>query len=111
MIDVNVDDSPKCFGVHFNVPNNEAENQFKLWGFTGIKNFKKLRVLNGNTARTEVIASAVKQDAKYFFRGSYDWNIGNDAAIYLFNYDSYTGDLIDGDNDTIKFAANWSGHA
>ena len=109
-INVNIDDSLKCFAVHWNIDIKKAEKHFSDLGFVGIKDFKKNKVLNGNTARDEVIASAKKQEAKYFFQGSYDWGVTDDSAIYEFNYSEYTGDLIDGDNDDIKFAANWSGH-
>ena len=111
MIDVNVDDSLKCFGVHWDVPDNEAKKQFEDWGFVGIKNFKKNKVLNGNTARTEVIASARKQECKDYFVGSYDWGVTDDSAIYEFNYSEYTGDLINGkEGSDASLSAAWSGH-
>ena len=102
---ISIDDRPTCFGVNWNVGLTTAENQFKQWGFVNITDFKILKVLNGNTARNEVIAEAKKQDKKYFFKGSYDWGITADSAIYEFTYDIFTGDLKPGN----KYMANWDG--
>lgn len=106
-----IDNTNVCFGVHFNVSLEDAKKQFEDWGFNGIHNFTKEKVLNGNTAREDVIANAKEQNARYYFNGSYDWNVGNDAAIYRFRFSSYTGELANGDDETIKFFAGWSGHA
>lgn len=109
MVDVNVDDSLKCFAVHWSIDIKDAEKHFSDLGFVGIKDFKKNKVLNGNAARKKVVSSAKKQDAKWFFQGNYDWNVTDDSAIYEFNYSEFTGDLIDGSGD-YEYAANWSGH-
>ena len=106
-----IDNTNVCFGVHFNVSLEDAKKQFEDWGFNGIHNFTKEKVLNGNAAREDVIANAKEQNARYYFNGSYDWNVGNDAAIYRFRFSSYTGELANGDDETIKFFAGWSGHA
>lgn len=110
MVDVNIDNNPTVVAVHWNVDLKTAKETFKNWGFNNITNFSKESILNGNAARTEAIAIAKKQNIKYYFNGSYDFGATEDSAIYKFEYSSYTGDLIDGDNDTIKYAANWSGH-
>lgn len=105
-----VDNSNLCFGCHWNTTLREAIDQFQRWGFNGIHEFSKERVLNGNDARNEVIANAKAQNAKYYFNGSYDWNVGDDSAVYRFRFSSYTGELVDGDNADIRYAADWSGH-
>ena len=105
-----IDNSNLCFGVHWDTSKAQAEAQFRQWGFNGIHEFSKESILNGNDARNDAIANAKSQNAKYYFVGNYDWGTTADSAIYKFRYSSYTGDLIDGDNDDIKHAANWSGH-
>ena len=104
-----LDNSNLCFGVHWNVPIKNAIEQFDKWGFNGIREFSKQSVVNGNDARNDVIASAKKQNAKYFFVGSYDWGVTDDSAVYKFRFSSYTGDLIDGGGDA-EYSAAWSGH-
>ena len=103
-----IDNSNLVYSVHWNIPLNEAERQFYRWGFNGIRDFTKESVLNGNDARTDVIASAKKQNAKYYFVGNYDWGTTADSAIYRFRYTSYTGALIDGTGDA-EYSAAWSG--
>ena len=104
-----VDNSNLCFGVHWNTALHIAKAQFEDWGFNGIREFSKESVVNGNDARNDVIASAKKQNAKYFFVGSYDWGATADSAVYKFRFSSYTGDLIDGTGDA-EYSAAWSGH-
>ena len=107
-MNVSIDDSLTCYGVHWNQDLKDAQAQFESWGFVGIHDFTKLKVMNGNTARTEVAAEAKRQDAKYYFVGNYDWGVTNDSAIYRFSYTAYAGGLIDGSGD-VEHAANWSG--
>ena len=103
-----IDNSNLCFGVHYDKPVEEAQEQFRIWGFNGIRSFTKERAMQGNDARRVVIAEAKKENAKWFFIGNYDASIGNDAAVYRFRFTSYTGDLQDGTGDW-KFYAGWSG--
>ena len=108
---VSIDDDPKCYAVHWwKRTDAEVIGTSQSWGFNGITNLKREGGhINGNAARKEVVAIAKKQDCKWFFRGSYDWNVDADAQIYSFNYSSYTGDLHDGTGDWKTFAG-WSGH-
>lgn len=110
-IDVNVDDSLRCMAVHYwQRTDEQVRQQFSEWGFNGIKNLQREGPhLNGNAARKEVVAMAKKQDAKWYFRGNYDWSAVADAQIYSFSYSSYTGDMHDGTGDW-EYFAGWSGH-
>ena len=105
-----IDNSNLVFGVHWDTDVASAEAQFRSWGCNGIHDFTKERVMNGNAAREAVIASAKEQNARYLFNGSYDWGTGADSAVYRFRVTSYTGELVNGDDETIKFCLAWSGH-
>ena len=110
-IDVSVDDSLTCFGVHWNTSLNAARDQFEKWGFKGITNFAHFAgPLNGNDARKQVVAEAKRQGDghKYYFVGNYDWGVTRDSAIYKFNYSGYAGHLSDGSGDW-EYFAGWSG--
>lgn len=98
-MDVSVDDNPRVFAVHWNVPDADAFRQFEAWGFRGIKGFEKIAILNGNKARDTARANAIRQGCDYFWVGSYDVGTGTDSAIYAFEYELYDGDggrLFDG---------------
>ena len=104
-----VADPNVCFGVHWNVSEEEALSQFVAWGFRGIKNFKvEQSPINGNAARTKVIRTANRQggSTRYYFSGSYDWagGITLDSAIYRFEYDSYLGNDTSSDPADKQFA-------
>ena len=114
-MDVTIDDSPKCFAVHWWKRSlEEVTGTLESWGFNGIENLKREGGhINGNAARKEVVAMAEKQGCFYYFKGNYDWNVDADAQIYSFTYSSYTGDLTNADPDVDKWAphfAGWSGH-
>ena len=114
-VSVDIDSSPKCFGVHWwQRSDAQVIQQFQDWGFNGIKNLQREGIrVNGNAARRKVIAMAQRQDCFFYFKGSYDANLDADAQIYSFNYSSYTGDLTDADPAVDKWAphfAGWSGH-
>lgn len=109
-VNVNIDDSLTCYGVHWNVDLPAAQRQFEAWGFRGISGIDKLRVLNGNPARREAIAEAKRQGAKWYMKGNYDAGVTDDSAIYRFSYTAFTGDLISGSGDWESFAG-WSGHS
>ena len=116
-INVSLDGDLHCFAVHWQRSLDEVKGQMEAWGFNGIKNLQtEGGHINGNKARTEVVAMAKKHDAKYYFKGNYDWNgdIPHDAQIYSFDYSSYSGDLTNGDaskDDYLNYFAGWSGHA
>ena len=110
-VDITVNKPLECVGVHWDSPPlNEAKAQFAEWGFDNIQNFRKERKGSGNDLRTKVVAIAKKQDIKYYYVGDYDATIGDNAAIYRFEYDEYSGSLVDGSGDA-KYNAAWSGKA
>ena len=94
MVDVTVDDRLTCYAVHWNVPVEEARKVFVEWGFRGIDGLRKIDVLNGNAARTHVrdLVLSKKGGNRYYWRGSYDWGVTADSAIYEFSYDIYDGE-------------------
>ena len=98
-IDVNVSDKLTCLMVHWNTGLEAAEKQASIWGFRGITNFTKVDVLNGNSAREHVRSTVLsrKGNWRYFWKGNYDWGVGNDSAIYQFDYDLFDGMSITGD--------------
>ena len=93
-VDVALDDSLKCFAVHWNVLNIDAKQHFEHLGFRGVDNFTKMAVLNGNKAREQARLNAIAHGdgSTWFWRGSYDWGVGRDSAIYVFDYTGYVGD-------------------
>ena len=104
--DVTINDPQHCWGVHWNQSLPSAEAQFRDWGFDGITNFSKIKVCNGNEARTEVrdIANRQGGNNRYFFSGSYDVGQTADSAIYSFDYSAYTGDATSSDPADKQFA-------
>ena len=106
---ITIDKPLECVGVHWASPSlADAEQQFRDWGFDSIRNFRKERTGNGNDLRNKVVSIAKKQDIRYFFVGNFDATIGDNAAIYRFEYDEYSGPMVDGDGDA-KYNAAWSG--
>ena len=108
MVDVSVDDSLTCWGVHWNIDTAHAREQFRQWGFQGIDGFRKVDVLNGNAARTHVrdLVLSKKGGNRYYWKGNYDWGVTADSAIYTFSYDIYTGeDHVSGPD--AKWMANY----
>ena len=106
---VQLDTPMTCVGVHWNTGLEVAERQFSHWGFRGIADFHKEEVLNGNAAREHVLDIARRQGVKCYWRGDYDVGVGDDSAIYRFDYDAYVGDVqVHGDTETAKLHADWS---
>ena len=109
---VQIDSPLTCYLVHWNTTDAEAERQAQEWGFRDTKGFEKVAVMNGNRARTEALAIAVRQyddGVRCFWRGSYDVGVGEDSAIYAFDYGSYVGDSqVHGDTAEAKAHADWT---
>ena len=109
---VQVDSPLSARMVHWNVSEPEAARQAHEWGFRDIGHIDKVAVMNGNRARTEALAIAVRQfdqGIRCFWRGSYDVGVGEDSAIYAFDYGSYVGDSqVHGDTAEAKAHADWS---
>ena len=108
--EIQVDNPKSCIGVHWDVGHLEAIQQFVDWGFRGISGFHKVQVLNGNLARTQALAIAVRDDGvSCFWRGSYDAGVGADSALYRFDYEEYVGpSQVHGDTTEAKAHADWT---
>lgn len=109
-IEVTVDKPLECCGVHWASPYlAEAQKQFEDWGFAGITGFHKAEdAINGNTARDRVKEIARRQDIKWFYVGDHDYTVGNNAAIYRFSYEEYTGDPSGGNSTDDKNKASYT---
>ena len=107
-VNVSVDDKLTCLGVHWNTGLEAAEKQFAEWGFRGISDFAKVAVMNGNAARTHVRDTVLsrKGSYRYYWQGSYDWGVGNDSAVYEFEYTLYAGEETVSGPDA-RWMANW----
>ena len=106
---IQVDTPQTCMGVHWNVHTQAAFDHFHSWGFRGIASLEKVEVLNGNAARTKALDVAQRQGIRCYWRGNYDVGVGNDSALYRFDYDEYVGDSeVHGDTPEAKAHADWS---
>ena len=106
-------DSPlSCRMVHWNTTDAEAERQAQEWGFRDVKGFEKVEQMNGNAARREALAIAMRQydeGVRCFWRGDYDVGATSDSAIYEFDYGSYVGDSqVHGDTPEARCHADWT---
>lgn len=93
-VNVDVDDSRTCVGVHWNTTLAAAKAQFSEWGFRGIgDDFHKVSVLNGNDARKKVREIAGRESNVFYYSvGSVDMAVGiKDSAIYRFSYEEFVG--------------------
>ena len=106
---VQVDTPMTCVGVHWDVHPAAAQAHFQSWGFRGIASFTKVEVVNGNAARRKVLDIARREGIKCFWRGSYDWGVTNDSAIYRFDYEEYIGEVgVHGDTKDAALHADWA---
>ena len=109
-MDVSVDSRPTVFAVHYDQTIEDATRHFEAVGFQGVSSMVKQDPgCNCNDARSQVVAIAHRQDAKWFFEGEWDYSAGR-CAIYEFVYDAFTGHMVDGPEDVYGRSAAWSGH-
>lgn len=109
-MDVSVDSRPTVVAVHYDGSLHDGVAHFTARGFRGITGIKKVQTGCGcNDARKEVIAIAKRQDVKWFFEGEWDFSAGR-CTIYEFEYDAFTGRLVNGTEEVYGRSAAWSGH-
>ena len=108
-VNVNINDDLKCFGLHYQIDLDKAKKHFEDEGFQGISNFNLLYPIGCNDGRKKVIAIAKRQEAKWYFRGEWDYSAAG-CGIYEFSYKGFVGELQNGDEDTWGNFAGWSGH-
>ena len=106
-VNVSIEDSLTCFGVHWNVSLDDAKHFFLSNGFVGISEIQKVQVLNGNSARwaAKNAADQAGEGHTYWWLGNYDWGLGKDSALYKFSYNGFHGYRV----TDLKYDHRWAG--